>query len=190
MPENRVVKKILLFFVLIFLAGSVFANIEFCQTVSGVGLGIESVHYYDYYKQNCEFLPFTGLDISVLWEFNSSDMKAVHYSTGFSFGIGLGFNYAIPFHVNYCFFSKDKIRLEYQTKFLIGIMQAPLIGYIYPYLNISPCVILMKENRKGLYLATGLKFETASWFYIREGYGLQEDITALISLELGIGLKF
>jgi len=181
-----------MFMILFFLASSLFANIIIDFDVSGItGVLIKETNPFLEGEDSIEkeFVPLSGLELSILWEFNSSVAKPVHFATGLTSGIVVGLLFSVPLYINYTIFQNDKICIDFQTLFSAGIV-IDLFYYVHPYINICPGFTIMKSTRKGLFASLGLNNENSFYYNIYKGVGTEKEIISGLDFQLGLGVRF
>ena len=178
--------------ILFSLTASLFANIIFDFDVSGLTgtyMKVTNPFLENEDSIDKDFLPISGLELSILWEFNSDEVKPVHFATGLTSGIVAGLLFSIPVYVNYTFFQNDKICIDFQTLFSAGIV-IDVFYYVHPYMNICSGFTIMKSTRKGLFASLGLNNENSFYYNIYKGAGTEKQIVSALGFQLGLGIRF
>ncbi|MCQ2576014.1 MAG: hypothetical protein MJ162_04650 [Treponema sp.] len=187
-------KKLLLVLgMLITITSSCFAGIVIRSDLNGPGM-------WGYYDKNCFLEEPVQSDIrfglyglggcSLLWEFNSSELKPLHFYTGIDTGIKLiGLEVSALGGLNYRICDFNKLALELDANMGLGYLEG-IKGGSYLFLQGSLDVDLLGSRRKGFFGGAGVFFNAIPELNFYKNYGSNFSLDGIVGLKVSFGFRF
>ncbi len=142
------------------------------------------------YRNQVDASLCTGVGTSLMWEFDSRDIKPFHWFIGLESGVKfIGLEFAGNAGFSYQLTDLNKLRLELMGSTSFGILW-DFWGYCYYYGDVSCDVVLCGASRKGLYGGIGVAIDCIPDIQYYKQFGVELYMLSSASIHIAAGYRF